>query len=280
MKKTIGIAIIILVLGTSYVRAQEFSLHVKCYISDTLYWHPVIFGYDSAATDSYDGAKWFSSEFLGGEQEYPPPGVGQNLDFQMGGQALNRVYYGPIDIRKKPTASSFQLQFEIDLLANDATSAKLQWDKSLIPPIIHHIYLNSSYFPSKPRLDMKQTSEFVLPLKDSSGLYNLDGRMILTILYNMDSLDVRNPQMKERKAEIFPTVIASGKQIQLWLDESRPVTVQISDMIGHRMYSGSFDAIAGANRIPAGKLGHGMYFIDVQQSSSGTVLCRQKLIIE
>ncbi|HYM21484.1 MAG TPA: T9SS type A sorting domain-containing protein [Candidatus Kapabacteria bacterium] len=277
MKKTINV-LIFLMLAVSGLYAQEFSLHVRCYISDTLYSHPVIFGYDTAATDGYDGTKWFGNEIPGGEQEWPSPGLGQDVDFQMGGQALNRVYYSPIDIRHKPSGNRFSLQYEIDLLCAGSKSARLEWDKSLIPPIIHHIYLSSSYI-QQPRLDMVKTSEFIVPITDTSGLYDGAGKMILTLYYNEDSLAAVGTDEQSTQTMIYPSVLSTNDHLNLWLGSDALVTIQMFDMIGRQISVNSINAIQGINQLPRMSLTPGMYETVVRDNLLGVVRCSQKIIV-
>ncbi len=280
--KRVAFLFAIITLTALEAQAQEFSQHLYYFINGggTAY-RTVVFGYDSAATDGFEGVKWFNNEFSGGEQEYPTDNFNDN-DCRMGGQAINRPTFGsggPIDIRQKPQMDSFELKFEIDIIARGTTSARLEWDKTLIPPIIKHIFLSSGIFPSRVRLDMKTQSQFVIPVKDSSGLYD---KMILRVLYNQEELGVKNTEVSSERTVIYPTIHQSGEGEYLWLEAEHTVQTSITDMMGRQIYSVKFHGNPGVNELSLSRtlLPSGMYVAEVRDVLRGVVLSRQKILVK
>lgn len=278
--KRLALIFAIITLTAIEAQAQEFSLHLYYFIngSGTAY-RTVVFGYDTAATDGFDRAKWFDTEFPGGEQEYPTDNFNDN-DCRMGGQAINRPEFGsggPIDIRKKPALDSFELKFEIDIIARGTASARLEWNKALIPPIIKHIFLSSGIFPSRVRLDMKTQSQFNIPVKDSAGLYD---KMILRVLYNQEELGVKNAEISSEHTLIYPTIHQPGEREYLWLEAPHQVQTVITDMMGRQMYNVTFHGNPGVNELSLSQtpLPNGMYVAEVRDVSNGKLLSRQKLL--
>jgi len=280
MKKTF---IICLVLLAVQAKAQEFSLHIGYFVDGAATPNrTVIFGFDPTASDSLtDGAKWFDSEFAGGEQEYPSDPFG-DIDCRWGGQVINRPYLGtggPIDIRRRPAGESFQLQFELDIKYFGATSVKLSWNKSQIPSIIKHIFLSSGVFPNRPRLDLTTQSEFNLPIKDSSGLYD---RMVFTILYNRDILAVGTANTIGNEVQLYPSVLSASSSLSAWLDKNIDVTVTLKNVLGQPVFTNSISGHNGSNILSHSSLGlsNGIYVAEVTDSHTGEMLARQKLIIQ
>ncbi|HET9136667.1 MAG TPA: T9SS type A sorting domain-containing protein [Candidatus Kapabacteria bacterium] len=280
MKRLFIVCLIVLAVQA---KAQEFSLHMGYYVNGAnLPNRTVIFGFDPSASDSLtDGAKWFDTEFAGGEQEYPSDPFG-DIDCRWGGQVINRPYLGtggPIDIRRRPAGESFQLPFELDIKYFGATSVKISWNKALIPPIIKHIFLSSGIFPNRPRLDLVSESEFNLPIKDSSGLYD---RMIFTILYNQDKLAVGAGNTISNEVQLYPTILSPSSTISAWLETNRDITVTVKNLFGQSVFTNSINAHSGANIIHQGSLhlSNGVYIAEVIDSHTGEVLTRQKLIVE
>jgi len=262
-------------------RAQEFSLHIGYYVNDAVTPDRIIvFGYDPTASDQLtDGSKWFNDEFPGGEQEYPSDPFGE-IDCRWGGQVINRPYMGtggPIDIRTKPALDSFQLRFEIDTRAPHLAPVKLTWNSALIPAIIHHIYLSSGVFSTKPRLDMRTQNEFVLPTKDSSGLYD---KMVLTVLYNEENLGVAKPNTSE-ETQLFPSVISKGDAVFLSIKEDKTVSLVLTDLMGRSPYSTKVALHSGVNRISDLTVGlpSGLYLAEVTDVKTGVLLSRDKIVV-
>jgi hypothetical protein len=280
MKKVI--VLLLLCIGLQ-VRAQEFSLHLQYFVNGSATPNrTVVFGFDPTASDSLtDGVKWLSEEFAGGEQEYPSDPFG-DIDCRWGGQVINRPYLGsggPIDIRRKPTGDHFQLPYELDLRAIGASSVRIAWNKSLIPASINHIFMSSGVFPTRIRLDLKEQSEFILPVKDSSGLYD---RMIFTILYNQDNLGVPAINSENSEIVISPSIIASTTPMTLWLNEDKTVAIKIMDVMGRKISETIMDVHSGSNTIPSTLLRTlipGMYTVQIIEASTSTFLGYQKLIV-
>jgi hypothetical protein len=280
MKRLLIVCLVILAVQA---KAQEFSLHIGYFVNGANSPNrTVIFGFDQSASDSLtDGAKWFDTEFAGGEQEYPSDPFG-DIDCRWGGQVINRPYLGsggPIDIRRRPAGESFQLPFELDIKYFGATSVKISWNKALIPPIIKHIFLSSGVFPNRARLDLTTQSEFILPIKDSSGLYD---RMIFTILYNQDKLAVGSANTIGNEVLLYPSVLSASSTLSACLPVERDITIAVSNLLGQSVFTNSISAHSGANIIHQGSLNlsNGVYIAEVTDSHTGEILSRQKLIVQ
>ena len=280
--KRLALIFAIVTLTAIEAHAQEFSLHLYYFINGGgTAFRTVVFGYDTAATDGFDRVKWFDTEFPGGEQEYPLDSFGDN-DCRMSGRIINRPDFGdggPIDIRKKPALDSFELKFEIDIIARGTASARLEWNKSLIPPIIKHIFLSSGIFPSKIRLDMTKQSQFDIPVKDSATLYD---RMVLRVLYNQEELGVKNAEISLEHTVIYPTIHHTGEREYLWLETTHQVQTVITDMMGRQIYSTTFHGNPGVNELSLSQtlLPSGMYVVEVRDVLNGKLLSRQKLLVK
>src|SRR2546430_417678 len=195
MKTLFVLSLSLVLCSICNAQLPEFSLHVKLFINNDSA-RTVIFGYDPAASDSmvYRRETWFSDEFYGGEQLYPPSQTG-DLDFRMSGYYVDRPELGiagsdggPIDIRKKPALDSFTLKYGIEFHPiHGTTNARIQWDPQAIPAIIKHITVASNFFPHTIRFDMKTISSFVFPLKDSGE--DLYANMIVTLYYNKEEIE-------------------------------------------------------------------------------------------
>jgi len=260
MKKYLTLLILLSSFGIAGAQLPEFSLHVKLFINNDSA-RTVIFGYDPAASDSmvYGKEKWFSNEFYGGEQLYPPGQTG-DLDFRMSGFYVNRPELGldgsdggPIDIRKKPTLDSFALQYGLEFHpVPGTTNAKMEWNPQLIPASIRHLTLASSYFPHVVRLDMKTGGSFVFPLKDSGE--DLYSNMILTLYYNEDipPLGVSSSNALQ-SISIFPNPLDSRSKLHFVLNENCKVTLSAFDVVGAKVFEKSINAFSGENEIELSK---------------------------
>ena len=257
MKKLFTLAIVFAAVSVGHAQLPEFSLHVKLFINNN-FAKTVIFGYDTAASDAmvYKKESWFSDEFTGGEQVYPPAQTG-DLDFRMFGAYIERPELqdgGPIDIRKKPALDSFILKYGIKLIVvHGTTNAKIVWNPDLIPPIIKHITLASYKFPSKIRLDMKNVSEFVIPLKDSGE--ELYSNMILTLYYNKEIDPPLNVVSGVAINDFFlyPNPMDSRSKLHFTINEDSRLSLSVYDITGKKIYERFMNAHEGDNAVDLSK---------------------------
>lgn len=254
MKKYITLIVLLAAFGAAKAQLPEFNLHVKLFINNDSA-RTVVFGYDPAASDSmkYNKETWFSDEFPGGEQEYPPGQPG-DLDFRMTGYYISRPELqggGPIDIRKKPALDSFILKYEIDIqFVPGTTNAKIQWNPQEIPAKINYLTLASYHFPHTIRLDMKKQSSFILPLKDSGE--SLYSSMILTLYYNtteLEKLGVNSESASNEELSLYPNPMNSHSKLHFMLNEDSRVTLSAYDVTGKKVYAQIIDGIKGENII-------------------------------
>lgn len=257
MKKLIVLFVLFAGISASHAQLPEFSLHVKLFVNND-FAKTVIFGYDTAASDAmvYKKESWFSDEFSGGEQEYPPGQPG-DLDFRMFGAYIERPELqdgGPIDIRKKPALDSFTLKYGIKLIVvHGTTNAKIVWNPDFIPPIIKHITLASYKFPSKIRLDMKNVSEFVIPLKDSGE--ELYSNMILTLYYNKEIDPPLNvvSAMALKDFFLYPNPMDSRSKLHFTINGDSRLSLSVYDITGKKIYERFINAQEGNNAIDLSK---------------------------
>jgi len=264
MKKYVTLLVFLAAFGVGKAQVPEFSLHVELFINNDSA-RTVIFGYDPTASDSmvYLKETWFSAEFPpAGEQLLPPPFSTDDLDFRMTGNYINRPELeidgsdgGPIDIRKKPALDSFTLKYEIDLqIVPGTTNAKLEWNAQAIPAIINRITLASYHFPDSLRLDMKNTSSFILPLIDSGGLYS---SMILTLYYNTVEIVKAgvNPAATSSPDELtlYPNPLDSRSKLHFIMNEDSRVTLSAYDITGKKVFERMIGAVSGENTIDLGR---------------------------
>lgn len=261
MKKFIVFFVLLAAFSTSKSQTPEFSLHAKLYVNNVLV-KTVIFGYDPSASDSmlYRKEPWFSDEFTGGEQLYPP-GQSGDLDFRMSGFYVGRPELGldgsdggPIDIRNKPARDTFSLKYGIECnLVHGTTNAKIVWNPDFIPPIVKHITLASYKFPSKIRLDMKNVSEFVIPLIDSGD--ELYSNMILTLYYNKEIDPPLNAVSSVTLNDFFlyPNPMDSRSKLHFMMSEDCRLTLAIYDITGKKVYDRFFNALEGENIVDLSK---------------------------
>ena len=258
MKKLFVLLVLLAATTTSNATVPEFSLHVKLFInSDSA--RTVIFGYDPSASDSmiYGKEIWFSNEFPGGEQLYPPAQAG-DLDFRMSGFYIDRPELGiegsdggPIDIRKKPTLDSFTLAYGIEFHpVPGTTNARMDWNPQDIPAIIKHITLASYHFPHSIRLDMVNTSSFVFPLADSGE--DLYSNMILTLYYNQVDLEVAAVHQTNISSEdvvVYPNPMDTRLNLRFMLMENSRVTLSVYDVTGKKVLERTINGFAGENDV-------------------------------
>ncbi len=268
----------------------EFSLHVKLFIKNDSA-RTVIFGYDPIASDSmiYKRENWFSDEFYGGEQLYPPGQTG-DLDFRMSGYYVNRPELGidgsdggPIDISKKPTVDRFTRQFGIEFHPVPGTTiARMDWDPQSIPAIIKHITLASFHFPHTLRLDMKNTGSFVFPLKDSGE--DLYSNMILTLYYNEDIpidgvADLNTPEA----IAIYPNPMNARSRLHFTMNEDCNIALSAYDVTGKKIFERKVNAFAGDNTIDLAKndfSSHpGVYLIRLSGIEGSNIISKSQTLI-
>ncbi len=265
MKKLFFFFVLIAIsFGTGNAQLPEFSLHVKLFVNDDSA-RTVIFGYDPSASDSmvYRKESWFSGEFAGGEQLYPPPYSSEDLDFRMTGIWINRPELeingsvgGPIDIRKKPALDSFILKYEMDLqLVAGTTNAKIEWDPQTIPAIVNRITLASYHFPDSLRLDLKKTSSFTFPLIDSGT--DLYSSMILTLYYNKvnivnSGVNSASPSSSP-ELTFYPNPMDSRSKLQFLAEDDSRLTLSAYDITGRKVFDRTINAHSGENTVDLGK---------------------------
>lgn len=263
--------------------AQEFKLKLTYTVDGTPWAKPLYLGYDPSATDTFDHpAKWPMPEYPEGEVEVPPAGFG-NIDCRFTGLTINRPKLGEgcyIDIRQKPTAPSFALLYEIDIIADGATAAKFTWDRSSFPALVKHLYLATSASPNRPRLDMVTTGEFNIPVDSmqATGKYQ---RMVLTLLYNEDSLAVSSQNAVSRTS-VYPTMVEPAQRLHLSLAFASTVDVIVFDALGRAVRSAEMMANEGVNELPSSltQLPAGTYVVDVRDRTIGGQSVRQKFIVQ
>ncbi|MDP4220673.1 MAG: T9SS type A sorting domain-containing protein [Bacteroidota bacterium] len=293
MKKLVTLFVLLMGWNTSNAQLPEFSLHVRLFINNDSA-RTVIFGYDPKASDSmlYHKETWFSDEFAGGEQAYPPAQLG-DLDFRMSGFYVNRPELGidgsdggPIDIRKKPALDSFVLKYGLECnLVPGTTSARIEWNPQLIPGIINHITLASYHFPHTIRLDMKSTSSFVFPLTDSGT--DLYSNMILTLYYNTTELEKAavgsSGSNMDQSLSFFPNPMDNRSKLHYFASEPGRFTVSAYDITGKKVFERITNAAGGENIIELQRndfsAHSGLYLIRVTGMEAGRSFTRSNTII-
>jgi hypothetical protein len=281
-------AILFILIVTAFVAhadAQELGLHVTATLAqDTGSRGQVWFGLDATANDSMVDKQWF-----GGEQLIPSLISPGGVDLRMVNRTLNRFYLsadgydgGYIDIRHKPAADSFMLQYEILLSTSDnGDSMHIVWDKTKIPSIVKHIYISSEALSLKYiRLDMTQQSRFDFPMfLDSINMYH---QILVTLLYNEDMLAVKNyPEASgTQAASLYPTIVTGNSPVYLSLKEAHTVSILLYDMTGRKVRAMQINASEGSNELFGLHLTSGMYVAEIRDESKNIILGRQKLIVQ
>ena len=292
MKKYIALFVLLTAFSAAKSQTPEFSLHVKLFVNNDSA-RTVVFGYDPAASDTmiYRRESWFSEEFPGGEQPYPPAYPG-DLDFRMSGFYVNRPELGvdnsdggPIDIRKRPTLDSFILKYGIEChVVHGTRNARMEWNPQLIPVKINRITLASYVFPHVIRLDMKTVSSFVFPLKDSGE--DLYSNMILTLYYNtveLEKASVKSAGASPDELTLYPNPMDSRSKLHFVMNEDSRVTLSIYDITGKKILDREVDAFSGDNSLDLWRndlSSHaGVYLLRLRGTDKGKSFERSKTII-
>ncbi|MBS1904195.1 MAG: T9SS type A sorting domain-containing protein [Bacteroidetes bacterium] len=278
MRRIFLLLSIILLAGVAH--AQEFKLKLTYTVDGTPWAHPLYMGYDPTASDSFDfPARWAMPEYPEGMVEVPSNDFG-DVDCRFSGRAINRANLGSgcyIDVRKKPSSGGFELRYEVDLIANVATTAKLSWDQSSIPPIIKHMYLASSEKPDHATLDMTKTGEFNIPMDTFRlGKYR---QTIITLLYNQDTLGVE-PTESNSTCAIYPTVLNATGGAHVWLSEAGRYTISMIDAVGRVIRQYDLLADVGANRLPnsVSSVPAGTYTVTIRNRENGNLYIRRLIV--
>jgi hypothetical protein len=234
-------------------QVPEFALKVKFFRDvATTSNKTIAFGFDANASDTLEGPqKWLPD--LGGEQLAPPAGF--DWDFRLTGNFIGRISDlqggSYVDIRKKPNDMGFILLFEMDMIENDFTKARIEWDNSSIPAKIKHIMIASNQDPFHPRLDMKNTSSFDFPSRDSIQYY---GSMVVKLYYNQEPADVRSQvNISSDEFTLYPNPMDSRSKLHFFAKDDSRMTLSAYDVTGRKVFERMISAHAGENTIDLGR---------------------------
>lgn len=275
------LSVLTLLVAVTSVQAQELKLKLTLTINGTSWPKPLYLGYDPIAVDSfYKPGKWPMPEYPEGEVEVPSDAFG-DVDFRFGGTTIGRPNLGDgcyIDIQPKPGVDSFQMRFQVNLTATNATSATITWDSSALPAIIKHLYLAEASKPNAPRLDMTQVGRFDIPLDSLHlGKYR---QIALTLLYNQEALGVRGLQ-RSTSLLIFPTVLTNVEGLRVSAPGEYTVDCRIIDLLGRVVSVTTASLFEGVQRLPLdiSGLASGTYIVELREPTKNE-LTRQQIIIQ
>jgi hypothetical protein len=252
MLKILLIASLLTIPAVAVTIAQEFKLPVTFSGTNSdgkFRSSQLVIGYDPNASDSMIDVQWSESE--------PPPFVQQgDISVRSVNRTIGRTYLsannddgGPVDIRRKPSTSSFILQYEI-YTSSDVFGAPIsvQWDNSLIPPIIKHIILAPEGDPDiKGRLDMVKESQFTITVDiDSINLYNV---ILISLLYNQEIMAVHQSGPTQQKITIISNPMDDYTQIDYTLTQDSRITLSLYDVTGKKVYERSAAGATGKNSV-------------------------------
>jgi hypothetical protein len=285
MKRYIPLLLLVMLAPPVHAQTPQFSMWIKFFIND----NPgnnkeAYFGYDANASDSLEGKNAYTELMASGEQMYPPPF--QYNDIRFTGYTINRGYLGdggPIDIRKKPDSSSFELNYELSLTTlQEATSASLIWDKNLIPAIINHIYLEPATIgpgPARKRTDMKTESRFDMPNRDSISKYS---KTLVTIYYNREpSTSVSVDKTFDRSIAISSNPISETSTLSVFCEQTAELGITMFDMTGRQIQSIDQELQVGVNIIPLSKSlfpASGAYLVRIRTSNTQRVANTSRIV--
>lgn len=264
-------------------QAQEFKLRISLSVDGSVWPKPVYLGYDPLAADSLTKpGQWPMPEYPEGEVLIPPAGPG-STDMRMIGMdidsARNAILQDGtyIDIRPKPSSDRFELQYELSLTSDAAQNLKLSWDPNSIPSIVKHVYLKATQV-KYTRLDMKTSSEFSIPL--DSFKFLLYSRLILTVLYNQDSLGVAESTSGDA-ISVYPTVLERNTSAYVQAAKDGEYALELIDAVGRRVANSTLTLSAGTNRLPVSFTDRpsGTYTLVFRELHSG-VIRTCKLIVD
>jgi hypothetical protein len=127
----------------------------------------------------------------------------------------------------------------------------LTWDKSLIPPIIRHIYIEPEKIPPGPgrrRTDMTQTGQLEISNADTLDNYEYT---LVSIYYNTEERStVRSANTLDRSISIYPNPIVESSTIGIFLEKPSDVRLSITDMAGRKIKEIEAGRLSGFSSIP------------------------------
>jgi hypothetical protein len=274
--------------------AQEFRLAVS--VNATNLSRHLAFGFDGNASDTmFDGAPKDSLlDKKYGELLLPEGGAPGDFDARMTDRTLGRTYLtfydsttfdgGFIDIRRKPSADSFQLQYELYQNAADiGVPVSISWDNSNIPTSVQHVYLSPEGNPDiKVRLDMKTENQLSIDARfDSASLYKV---MLITVVYKGAKNAVTQTGPLPNAVSVFPNPMDSRSSVRFMLDEDGMMRVSAYDIIGKKVTEKIIKGTRGENEVTLDRNDFpsrsGVYLVRITGTEGNTIVKTASLIVQ
>ncbi|MEI8133715.1 MAG: T9SS type A sorting domain-containing protein [bacterium] len=269
--------------------AQEFGLKVNLFRNDAgaSPIRTVAIGYDPTAADSLEDnvsgtqtRHWYPE--LNGEQFLPP--LFGDFDFRLTGNYIGRFKDmedgSSVDVRRKPIDSNFVLKYEMDLLEQKYSKARLEWVTSSIPVNVRHLYLYSFQDTITPALDMKVTSS--LTLTNSSEMQRFSS-MIIKLVYSTSDASVRDRSESLANISLYPNPASSDVSLSYSSNTEGSGTIICYDMLGRQVFVKRVSLWRATNVINLERLlfssGPGLYTIRVEQSNGSKIETQTRSLI-